>query len=81
MKLTDWLKKSGMRDVEFARLIKMSPATVLHLKAGTRRPSLSTIEIINKETGGEVTAQDWIDMRKARPRKATGNPSKPRVAA
>jgi len=85
MKLRDWLRKSKMSDAEFARRINRHPAMVLHLAAGTRRPSLETIEAIARETGGAVMANDWVGIakpkKKARARKPGPHPSKPLVAA
>jgi transcriptional regulator with XRE-family HTH domain len=66
MKLAAWLKKEGKTGTDLASLIGCDDATINRLipKAGkkqTRRPSLDLAAKISTATGGEVTANDFME--------------------
>jgi DNA-binding transcriptional regulator YdaS (Cro superfamily) len=58
MKLSKWLTKSGLRRNFFADRIGISASHLAGI-CDSRVPSLRVIEAIERETKGEVTAQDF----------------------
>lgn len=65
MTLTEYLAKENTRQAEFASRIKMSPAYVSMICSGQVWPSREVVARIAKETGGKVTANDFMKPMKA----------------
>lgn len=63
MKLKDYIDKLQMAPSSFARLIGMSPVTILALYNGTGRTRPSTASKIEKETNGEVTYAEIMGLK------------------
>lgn len=62
MKLTDWLKDNKVTQTDFAERIGVTPGFISQICSGTSRPGLDRIGAIHRETLGQVTAADWIDL-------------------
>ena len=67
MQLADWFKGrnrdgSKRRKGDFALAIGKSPATVTAYLKGEAWPDRETMAAIARETGGEVTANDFVAM-------------------
>lgn len=67
MKLSDYLKKRGMTQTEFGRLLNppMTQMHISHVVNGRVRISLERAVEIEEVTGGEVTVRDWMPQEKA----------------
>jgi DNA-binding transcriptional regulator YdaS (Cro superfamily) len=65
MKLADWLKKTGTRRFIFARRIGVQPSVISDYCNGRYAPRRKTAEAIVRETGGEVTANDFLRIEAA----------------
>jgi DNA-binding transcriptional regulator YdaS (Cro superfamily) len=59
MKLTDWFMRTGTRRVAFARDLGVSPAIVTYWCNGKRAPRAHHAFLIERETGGAVTARSF----------------------
>ena len=62
MKLADWLKKTGTRRYKFAARIGVQPSVVSDYCKGRYCPRPETARAIIRETGGEVTANDFLSV-------------------
>ena len=62
MKLSDWLSREGITQSEFARRIERDPATVTKIIKGHVRPDWTTLERIQRETGGDVLPNDFFGI-------------------
>ena len=60
MTLARWLKKRGMSQAMFARLIDSDQGHVSDLVRGKIRPRAVNIERIAKATEGAVQFKDWM---------------------
>lgn len=60
MKLADYLKREGISNTEFARRTGLSEGTVSLLCRDATWPSEKTANTIYRETGGEVTPNDFF---------------------
>lgn len=61
MTLDEYFGTEGaLKQTALAALIGKSDAFVSLLRAGTRRPSMDTVDAINVATGGLVTGNDWM---------------------
>lgn len=60
MRLADWLKSTKTRRYDFADRICVSPSLVTDYCAGRTWPSSDKMEAIVRETGGQVTANDFL---------------------
>ena len=60
MDLKDYLEASGERQVDFARRVGTSGATISRLVAGTLKPALELAHRIEAETGGSVPTETWL---------------------
>jgi transcriptional regulator with XRE-family HTH domain len=60
MRLTDWLKKHDLPRGDFARKISVSEVTVTRYITGSRRPEWDVLQRIVEQTGGAVTADDFL---------------------
>lgn len=58
MKLNLWIKKSKLRQREFARRLGITESHMSYLLDGKRKPSLRLAKKIIRATGGEVTITD-----------------------
>jgi 3,4-dihydroxy 2-butanone 4-phosphate synthase/GTP cyclohydrolase II len=67
MKLADWLKQKHVSRVDFARRIGVSPGAVTQLcNSETAWLSRETALLVSRETGGEVTPNDFLTLAGAR---------------
>lgn len=67
MKLADWLKENGMTGSDLARKIGRDDATINRLipkpgKKQVRGPGKRLMKQLLVATGGEVTANDFMDV-------------------
>jgi 3,4-dihydroxy 2-butanone 4-phosphate synthase/GTP cyclohydrolase II len=62
MLLSDWLTREGITRSEFAARIGVSPPTITELCRGGQWLSRKTARAIEKVTGGEVTAADFVHI-------------------
>jgi predicted transcriptional regulator len=62
MKLEDWLKLTKMRKFEFAKRIGVQPSVVTDYCKGKYCPRPRVAEAIIRETGGAVTANDFLSI-------------------
>lgn len=60
MKLSEYLHENKISDLAFAERIKRDPVTVWRLRTERTRPDWPTVEKIIEETGGAVTANDFL---------------------
>ena len=60
MDLRTYLDREGMTVSEFARRVGISHSNVLRWMSGAYRPSLAAMVAVEKETGGAVTARDFV---------------------
>lgn len=60
-KLSHWLEKRKLSKADFAPMVKRSRQTVHRWCTGKVVPDLKTISMIELTTGGEVTANDFMD--------------------
>jgi DNA-binding XRE family transcriptional regulator len=59
-KLVLYLSNMKMRQADFAARVGASQPTISKLLSGDALPSLELAVRIERETGGEVCASDWI---------------------
>lgn len=62
MKLSYWIKESGISARELASRVETTQATISRLKNGHARPSLELAQRIADATGGAVTANDFLEL-------------------
>lgn len=62
MKLAEYLDANGIKRVDFARSIGVSAGWITALCDGTGWPSRDVAEEISRVTGGEVTANDFLQL-------------------
>lgn len=62
MKLSDWLKKTKTRKYRFAERIGVPPSVVTDYCKGRYSPRPKVAAAIMRETGGEVTANDFLPV-------------------
>lgn len=60
MDLRTYLFNHRMKVVEFGRRINFSPIHLYKIIHGERKPSLKLAKIIEKETNGEVKAEELL---------------------
>ncbi|MGA9855095.1 MAG: helix-turn-helix transcriptional regulator [Gammaproteobacteria bacterium] len=60
MKLADWLKKERLPRFRFAERICVQPSVITDYCRGRYAPRPKTVAKIIRETGGEVTANDFL---------------------
>ena len=61
MRLDAYLTEKGLKGPEFAALIGVTEETVRRYIKGERKPEWPILDRINKVTGGQVTANDFLD--------------------
>lgn len=61
MKLAAYLSEAEIRDSDFADRIGVTRQTLWRYKAGERRPEWDILERIKRESGGQVTPNDFLD--------------------
>lgn len=66
MKLATWLRKKGMSQREFAKLIGSDQSHVSDLVRGKNYPRVSSIARIAKVTRGAVKFEDWVNGMRRR---------------
>lgn len=62
MKLADWLKETKTRRYRFAESIGVRPSVVSDYCKGRYCPRPKVAEAIIRETGGRVTANDFLSI-------------------
>jgi len=63
MILKDWLNRNGMSNAEFARISGIGQrALVQKYRHGRLFPAAENLRRIREATGGEVTADDFVDQ-------------------
>lgn len=62
MKLAPYLKKTGISEAHFSRLIGASPSGVNRWINGSRKPSLDQMQAIARVTRGQVRPEDFYDL-------------------
>lgn len=65
MHLADYMKVNRLSDQEMALRIGCSRPTVSRLRRKLLRPEWATILKIEAETGGAVTANDFVELETA----------------
>ncbi len=61
MKLKAYLKKKGMKPLDFARVINVSEMSIYRWMNGTNIPQTKTIESIDRATNGKVKPKDFYE--------------------
>jgi len=61
MKLDDYLARKRLSPIKFAEAIGVNASTLWRIRLGKQRPKWTTLEAIDRETGGKVTANDFLD--------------------
>lgn len=69
MKLAEYLKTKNETARSFAARVKLSEPTISRLLNGVHRPDWSTVTRIYEATAGAVTANDWMPLPVAKPRR------------
>lgn len=59
MKLSDYIAKQGITLAEFGARVGVGHSAVSRYVNGKRRPNWDTLQRIEAETGGKVTAADF----------------------
>lgn len=62
MKLSEWLKQTGTKKFRFAERIGVSPSVVTDYCKERYAPRGKVAEAIIRETGGAVTANDFLSI-------------------
>lgn len=66
MRLDEWLKAKNISTTEFARLAGLGDRAIVHrYRYGRQVPRLKSMRKIQQATGGEVTANDFVDQQEA----------------
>jgi 3,4-dihydroxy 2-butanone 4-phosphate synthase/GTP cyclohydrolase II len=60
MQLAEWLSLNGIKRKDFAEMVGVSPAHITQLCDGKSWPGRDVAERISRETGGQVTANDFL---------------------
>lgn len=71
MLLSDWLQRERVSRSDFADRIGVSPSHVTGLCDGTSWPSRKVARAIGRETGGAVTADDFLSLDAGPAKEAT----------
>ena len=61
MKLDSYLQKHNLKPSQFAASLGKPASTITRILNGTRLPSFGLMREIADATGGEVTANDFMD--------------------
>jgi hypothetical protein len=75
MKLLDWLKKTGTPRYKFAARIGVQASVVTDYCKGRYCPRPRVAEAIIRETGGEVTANDFLSIAPDRDLECASEPA------
>lgn len=62
MKLADYISSTATTREDFAAVIGVDVASVCRYINGTRRPKWDVIATIKQVTGGQVTADDFLEL-------------------
>jgi len=60
MLFKDWLKKSGLRPGDVAKIIGCDRSTIHHYMSGRRTPEPENMLAIERLTKGRVQLRDWV---------------------
>ena len=67
MKLDDWLKRNSISRADFARRTGLSKGSISQIcNQDTAWVSRETAQLILRETGGAVTPNDFLEIRRSR---------------
>jgi transcriptional regulator with XRE-family HTH domain len=61
MTLADYLKRTSLKDADFAKRCGCDRTTILRIRTGKTTPSPTLMERIALETGGAVRPDDYFD--------------------
>lgn len=64
MTLAEYLSSKRLTDEAFASIVNLSQSQISRIKRGISRPSWSAVEAIERATGGEVSASDFLPRSK-----------------
>jgi transcriptional regulator with XRE-family HTH domain len=62
MRLSKFLRLSGMSQGAFAKAIGVQQSTVSRYVSGVKQPSLDVLKRITRATSGEVTVDDFPEL-------------------
>ena len=62
MKLGTYLRKNGIPQSEFARILGVTQQAVANWVSGERFPRRAHLILIHRKTDGAVTPRDFVDM-------------------
>ncbi|HLZ78852.1 MAG TPA: helix-turn-helix transcriptional regulator [Sphingomonas sp.] len=65
--LDDYMQRNGIKDAEFAPLIKLDRSMVSKIRRGIIKPTLDTAAEIEVQTSGEVPMQAWTPLAESPP--------------
>lgn len=65
MRLDQWLKERNIRKYIFARMIGVTPTMVTEYCEGRIWPGRDKMQAIARETHGDVTANDFVQIEAA----------------
>lgn len=80
-KLGTWLDAQGITDEEFGKAIKVHPKSVWRYRRGDRIPTWDVMSRIAVATNHEVTANDWMGVKRRSVAGGGGSPGSSRTAA
>jgi transcriptional regulator with XRE-family HTH domain len=63
---SSYIAQTGMSQRAFAKLIGVDPSIVSRLRNGEMTPSLDLAAVIERETGGAVPMQSWVNTEPQR---------------
>lgn len=66
MKLAEWLKKEGKTDAWLAEQVGRDRSFITKIRKGDALPSIGVAAVIQRVTGGAVTALDYEQAKPAR---------------
>lgn len=66
MTLDQWLTARGMKATDFASLAGLTKQAVYYYRRNLRFPGPDTLRAIREATGGQVTADDFVDAHPVR---------------
>lgn len=64
MTLAEYLSSKRITDEAFASMVNLSQSQISRIKRGISRPSWSALAAIERATGGEVSASDFLPRPK-----------------
>lgn len=65
MDLAEYMKQTGMKDGDLARLVERNPSNVSRWRTKKTRPDFNALVRLQEITGGKVTPADFMDRETA----------------